>query len=157
MEFNYEEIEEFIRNCSEKTKFYIGADSQRIRKKKKKDKVARYVITIIAHIDSKHGARVFGSVEYHPIVDANLGKPFNRLFKEAELVVNTYERLYEVLMDRDVELHIDVSPSELEGSYIAHNAAVGYIKGTTGITPKVKPEAFAASSCADHYVKSKYI
>ena len=37
-------------------------------------------------------------------------------------------------------------------------AGYGYwVKGTTGITPKVKPEAFAASSCADHYVKSKHI
>jgi predicted RNase H-related nuclease YkuK (DUF458 family) len=157
MEFNYEEIEEFIKNSSEKTKFYIGADSQRVRKKKNKAKIARYVISIVAHIDGKHGARVFGSVEYHPIVDANLGKPFNRLFKEAELVVSTYERFYELLMDKNVELHIDVSSSELEGSYIAHNAAVGYIKGLTGITPKVKPDAFAASSCADHFVKAKHI
>lgn len=153
MTFNYEEIEAFIKGCSEKTKFYIGADSQRVRKKKKGEKVARYVTSIIAHIDSKHGARVFGEVSYHPIIDNNLGKPFNRLFKEAEMVVNAYERLFEVLMDREVELHIDINVNKEHGSNIVHNAAKGYIMGMTGIEPKCKPDAWAASSCADHFCK----
>jgi hypothetical protein len=153
MELNFEEIKEYIRNCSEKTKFYIGCDSQRVRKKKKGQKVARYMISVIAHIDGKHGGRVFGGVSYHPIMDANLGKPFNRLFKEAEMVVSTYEELYDVLHDKDVELHIDVSPNKENGSNIVHNAAVGYIKGMTGLDCKVKPEAFAASCVADHFVK----
>ena len=153
MEFNYEEVEEFIANASKETKFFIGCDSQRIRKKRKGAKVARYIITIVAHIDGKHGARVFGEVSYHPIIDNDLGKPFNRLFKEAEMVVSTYERLFEVLMDKDVELHIDVSPKEEHGSNIVYSAAKGYILGMTGIEPKVKPEAWAASSVADHYCK----
>ena len=68
--------------------------------------------------------------------------------------VETYEELYDVLQDKDVELHIDVSPNKENGSNIVHNAAVGYIKGMTGIDCKVKPEAFAASCVADHFVKA---
>jgi len=124
MVLNFDEIREYIKSCSEKTKFYIGCDSQRIRKRKKGKKVARYMISVIAHIDGKHGGRVFGGVSYHEIIDGNLGKPFNRLFKEAEQVVSTYEELYDVLMDKDVELHIDISPNKENGSHIAHNAAV---------------------------------
>ena len=153
MELNIEEIEDFIRNASEKTKYYIGADSQRVRKKKKGEKVARYVTSIIAHIDSKHGARVWGEVSYHPIIDNNLGKPFNRLMKEAEMVISAYERLYEVLMDKEVELHIDVNANKEHGSNCAYNAAKGYVLGMTGIEPKFKPDAWAASCTADHFVK----
>jgi predicted RNase H-related nuclease YkuK (DUF458 family) len=154
MELNFDEIREYIKNCSESTKFYIGVDSQRVRKKKKGQKVARYMISVIAHIDGKHGGRVFGGVSYHPIVDSNLGRPFNRLFKEAEMVVSTYEELFDVLHDKKVELHIDVSPNKEAGSNIVHNAAKGFIIGMTGIEPKVKPEAWAASCVADHFVKA---
>jgi len=153
MELDFEEIKDFIENCSEKTKFYIGCDSQRVRKKKKGQKVARYMISVIAHYDGKHGGRVFGGVSYHPIIDSNLGKPFNRLFKEAEMVVSTYEELYDVLHDKEVELHIDVNPEKGTGSNCVYGAATGYIKGMTGIDPIVKPEAWAASCVADHFVK----
>jgi len=154
IKLNYDEVREYIKSCSPETKFYIGTDSQRIRKRKKGKKIARYVVTFVAHIDGKRGARVFGGVSYHPILDGDLSKPFTRLFKEAEMVVETYEELYDVLMDRDVELHIDVNPEKGTGSNIVHNAAVGYILGMTGIEPKVKPEAFAASCAADHFCKT---
>ena len=154
IKIDYEAIREYIENSSEATKFYIGCDSQRIRKRKKGKKMARYVTTFVAHIDGKNGARVFGGVSYHPIMDPNLAKPFTRLFKEAEMVVECYEELYEVLMERDCELHIDVNPEKGTGSNIVHGAAVGYVLGMTGIEPKVKPEAFAASCCADHFCKA---
>jgi len=153
LKLDYDEIREYIKNCSEKTKFYIGADSQRVRKRKNGKKVARFMISVIAHIDGKHGGRVFGGVSYHEITDGNLGRPFNRLFREAEQVVSTYEELYDVLIDKDVELHIDISPNKENGSNVAHNAAKGYIMGMTGIEPKVKPEAWAASCVSDHFVK----
>ena len=154
MELDFDEIREFVESCSEKTRFYIGCDSQRVRKRKKGQKVARYMISVIAHYDGKHGGRVFGGVSYHPIIDSNLGKPFNRLFKEAEMVVSTYEELFDVFQDRNVELHIDVNPNKEAGSNIVHNAAVGYIKGMTGLDCKVKPDAWAASCVADHFVKA---
>ena len=153
IKLNYDEIREYIENTSDETKIYIGCDSQRIRKRRKGKKIARYVTTVVCHIDGKRGARVFGGVSYHEIKDGDLSKPFTRLFKEAEMVVEVYEDLYDVLMDREVELHIDVNPDKMHGSNIVHGAAVGYILSITGIEPKVKPEAFAASCCADHFCK----
>ena len=153
MELNIAEVKRYIESCSKETKFYIGCDSQRIRRKKKGKKVARYVVTVVAHVDGKHGARVFGGTFILEIKESDLSKPFTRLFKEAEMVVEVYEELYDVLIDREVELHIDVNPKKEHGSNIVHGAAVGYILGLTGIEPKVKPEAFAASCCADHFCK----
>lgn len=152
---NYDEIRDYIRSSSKETKIYVGSDSQRIRKRRKGKKIARYVTTVVCHIDGNKGARVFGGVSYHEIKDGDLSKPFTRLFKEAEMVVEVYEELYEDLMEREVELHIDVNPDKTHGSNIVHGAAVDYILGLTGIKPKVKPEAWAASSCADHFCKGK--
>jgi len=154
MELNFDEIKEYIGNCSEKTKFYIGCDSQRVRKKKKGQKIARYMISVIAHIDGKHGGRVFGGVSYHPIIDSNLGKPFNRLMKETELLIDAYENLKDMLFDKDVELHLDINPNKTQGSFCAYNSAVGWVKGITGIDPICKPNSFAASCVADHFVKA---
>ena len=104
---------------------------------------------MIVHKDGKHGARVFGDIVYEQVEDAVKSKPFNRLWKEAEKVVELYEQFFDVLEDRKFELHIDINPEENTGSNVVHNAAVGYIQGMTGITPKVKPDAWAASKGAD--------
>jgi predicted RNase H-related nuclease YkuK (DUF458 family) len=149
MKMNIEEVKEFIRSTSKDTVIYIGTDSERLRRKKKGKRVVRYTSVVICHIDGKHGARVFGDITYEYVEDANQAKPFNRLWKEAEKVVQLHEEFLDVLDDRTYELHIDVSANEDHGSNIVHNAAVGYIKAMTGITPKVKPMAFAASKGAD--------
>lgn len=151
MKMNIEEVKEFIQGTSKDTIVYIGCDSERLRRKRKGKRVVRYTSVVICHIDGKHGARVFGDITYEYVEDANQAKPFNRLWKEAEKVVQLYEQFIDVLEDRYAELHIDINPSEDTGSNIVHNAAVGYIKGMTGITPKVKPMAFAASKGADMY------
>jgi len=154
MTIDIDEVKEFIKNSSDKTKFYIGCDSQRIRRKRKGKKIARYMTCIVAHIEGKHGGRVWSEVSYHEITDGNLSKPFNRLFKEAEKVTALYELLYEELMEKDVELHLDVNPEKEAGSNIVYNAARGYVQGMTGIEPKTKPEAWAASCVSDHFVKA---
>jgi len=69
------------------------------------------------------------------------------------LITEAYEELFEILDGKHIELHIDVNSKEGEGSNIVYNAAVGYIKGMTGLDPKTKPDAWAASCCADHYCK----
>lgn len=153
MELNIEEVKEFINSCSDETVIYIGADSQRTRKRKVKGMV-RFSVAVICHIEGKHGGRVFGGVTYEKVIDANQGRPFNRMWREAELVVETYELLKEVIGDRVHELHIDINPDKTAGSNIAHSAATGYIKGMTGLDAVTKPEAFAASCVADKIVKT---
>ena len=142
-----ENIKKYILSCSPETKFYIGADSQRLKKKN----TVRYSVVLVCHINGKNGARVFGEITYEKIKDSNPEKPFNRLFLEAQKVVEFYEKLFDVLHNRDVELHIDINSKENTGSNIALNAAIGYVKGITGIDPKSKPEAWAASCAADQF------
>jgi predicted RNase H-related nuclease YkuK (DUF458 family) len=56
-----------------------------------------------------------------------------------------------VLIDRDVEVHLDINPDEEHGSNCVINQAIGYIKGTCNVVPLVKPQAFAASYAADRF------
>ena len=57
--------------------------------------------------------------------------------------------LEEQLEDKDVEIHLDINPDIKHNSSIVIQQAVGYIKGTCNVTPMVKPQAFAATYCAD--------
>jgi predicted RNase H-related nuclease YkuK (DUF458 family) len=68
---------------------------------------------------------------------------------EAYKVSEMYLKLSDVLIDRDVEVHLDINPDEEFGSSCVINEAIGYIKGTCNVVPMVKPQAFAASYAAD--------
>ncbi len=157
--FDIDYVKEYITNSSPETKIYIGCDSQRIRKRKAKIKTkglqVRYTVVVIVHTDGKHGAKIFGYSEMEQVIDANIGKPINKLMLEVQKIVEIYEHLADVLIDREHEIHLDINSKKEEGSHIAANAAIGWILGTTGIKPKLKPDAFASSFAADHYVKNK--
>ena len=60
-----------------------------------------------------------------------------------------YSNNKDVLVDRNVEVHLDINPNEMTGSSCVINEAIGYIKGTCNVIPLVKPQAFAASYAAD--------
>jgi predicted RNase H-related nuclease YkuK (DUF458 family) len=55
------------------------------------------------------------------------------------------------LENRDVEIHMDISAEERNGSSCVVNEAIGYIRGMCHMEPMVKPDAFAASYAADRY------
>jgi predicted RNase H-related nuclease YkuK (DUF458 family) len=60
-----------------------------------------------------------------------------------------YLKLADVLEDREVEVHLDINPNDEYGSSCVVQEAVGYIRGMCNVVPLVKPNAFAASYCAD--------
>jgi predicted RNase H-related nuclease YkuK (DUF458 family) len=68
---------------------------------------------------------------------------------EGYRVSEMFQRLQEVLKDREVEVHLDINPSEMHGSSCVVQQAIGYIRGTCNVIPMVKPDAFAASYAAD--------
>jgi uncharacterized protein len=144
---NIEEVRAFIEAQSPETKIYIGGDSERLMIKGKS--YADYTLAIVVHIDGKHGAKVFGEVQREPDYDQKRGKPRMRLMNEVYKVAELYLKLAEVLEGRDVEIHLDINPDLKFGSSCVINEAVGYIKGMCNVTPMVKPNAFAASYCAD--------
>ncbi len=144
---NIEEIREFISNQSLETRIYIGADSERVAI----DGVsyADYTLAIVVHIDGNKGCKVFGSVERERDYDQRMDRPAMRLMNEVYKVADLFHKLEEVLGDRTIQVHLDINPDLRHGSSCVVQQAIGYIKGVCGVTPLVKPEAFAASFAAD--------
>ena len=141
------EVKAFIDAQSPETKIYLGADSERF--KIGKVWYADYTLAIVVHIDGCHGCKVFGEVSREIDYDQKKSKPSMRLMNEVMKVSDLFQRLADVLEDREVEIHLDINPNELYGSSCVVQQAIGYIKGTCNVTPLVKPAAFAASYAAD--------
>jgi predicted RNase H-related nuclease YkuK (DUF458 family) len=147
-EFNLEEVKEFIRNSSDSSSIYIGADSERYRGR---DDLwhASYTVAIVIHMDSSRGCKVFGKVTNERDYDKRHDRPSYRLMNEVYRVSEMYMELFEVIGERHCEVHLDINPNELHGSSCVIQQATGYIRGMCGFAPKVKPDAFAASYAAD--------
>ena len=143
------EVKEFITNSSPETKIYLGCDSERFRIGS--DWYADYILAIVVHKDGKHGCKLFGEVIRERDFDQKVNRPRYRLMNEAYKLSELYLSLADVLVDRQVEVHLDINPSELHGSSCVLNEAIGYIRGTCNVIPMVKPKAFAASYAADRY------
>jgi len=147
-EFNIEEVKEFIRNTSDSTSIYIGADSERYRGRDDQW-YADYTVAIVIHMDSSRGCKVFGQVSTERDYDKRHDRPATRLMNEVYRAAQMYLDLIEVIEDRHCEVHLDINPDEMHGSSCVIHQATGYIRGMCGFAPKVKPEAFSASYAAD--------
>ena len=145
--FNVAEVKEFLASQGPDTKVYLGADSERIRV----DGVwyADYALAVVVHIDGRHGCKIFGFVDRELDYDHKKSKPAMRLMNEVYKVSDLFQELADVLEDYHVEVHLDLNKSDEFGSSCVVQQAIGYIKGTCNMTPMVKPDAPAASFCAD--------
>jgi len=77
---------------------------------------------------------------------------FRRLSKEVELSVCAAESIRSKFEDAVIELHVDISPDPKNKSNVLINQAMGW-EGYKEFKIKVKPEAWAASGCADWHTK----
>jgi len=144
---NLKEVKEFIQAQSFETKIYLGCDSERF--KIKNVWYADYITAIVVHIDGKHGCKIFGGIERERDYDQKQNRPKYRLMNEVYKVSQLYLNLADVIVNREVEVHLDINPNEMYGSSCVINEAIGYIRGTCNVIPLVKPRAFAASYAAD--------
>ena len=144
---NIEEVKAFIEAQGPNTKIYLGADSERFSIGN--DWFADYTLAIVVHIDGKHGCKIFGEVQRERDWDQKKSRPRMRLMNEVYKVAELYQKLHDVLEDRDVQIHLDINPNEKYGSSCVIQEATGYIRGMCNVIPMVKPQAFAASYCAD--------
>lgn len=143
-----QEVRDFIANQSKQTKIYIGGDSERINTKD--GWIIDYTLAIVVHIDGKHGAKVFGEIQREKDYGYdNVSKPRFRLMNEVYKIAELYLALHDAIEDREVEVHLDINPSQMYGSSCVVSEAVGYIRATCNVVPMVKPKAFAASYAAD--------
>lgn len=145
--FNLQEVKEYIANTSSETKIYLGADSERYRKNG--IWLAEYTIAVVVHLDGKHGCKIFGYSETEQDFDQYKDKPTLRLMTEVYKVSNLFQDLRDVLEDRQVEVHLDINPSNKYASNQVVQQAIGYIRGTCNVVALIKPNAFAASYAAD--------
>ena len=130
-------------------KIYFGCDSTKFRKGP--DWYARYITTIVVYEKDKN--KIFGEISYERDFDKDPSRPQMRMMNEVFKVSAMVQDMEELLHDRIFEIHLDINPNIIHGSSCAIQQAVGYIKGVNGIDPVVKPDAWAASSVADHLLK----
>lgn len=144
-------LKEF-KTCPPNTKIYLGSDSVRF---KKKDGSAWAKISVVAvlHLGGKHGCRVIGKEVIERVYDNNLSKPQYRMMLETYEVCGLYTELKGALPKADIEIHLDINPDEAYGSSCAAKQAAGYVLGVCQIAPILKPNAWAASTCADLFSK----
>jgi len=155
MVFDVQEIKQYILDNPE-ARVIIGGDSQKISTKKRRklkiqDKTARFVTCVIVY--QKDRNKIFYEVSKEKDLDHNPGKPMMRMLKETEKIVEIAMKLEDVLLDREFEIHLDINTKKEYGSNCALGAAVGYVWGTVGVEPIVKPDSWAASTVADWIVK----
>lgn len=142
-----ESVRDFIKQQGPNTRIYLGADSERF----KQNRVwwAEYTTVCVVHIDGRHGCRIFGEIDRERDYDQRADRPSMRLMNEVYKVSELFQRLAPVLADREVSIHLDINPDEAHGSSCVVQQAIGYIRGTCNVIPMVKPNAWAASYCAD--------
>jgi predicted RNase H-related nuclease YkuK (DUF458 family) len=114
LKINLSEVTEFIKKQTPETKIYLGCDSERF--KIGDDWYADYIIAIVVHINGNNGCKIFGEVQRERDYDQKENRPRYRLMNEVYKVSEMYLKLADVLSDRDVEVHLDINPSELYGS-----------------------------------------
>ena len=144
---NIEEVIKYINSQTPETRVYLGADSERYNRKGKW--YADYTLAVVVHKDGCHGCKIFGEVITEIDYDGKRDKPVLRLMTEVYKVAELYLKLVDALVDRHVEIHLDINPDEQHASNAVVQQAIGYIRGVCFMTPQIKPEAFAASFAAD--------
>ena len=146
-EIDVNEVAAFLETCGPETKVYIGADSERFQING--EWFADYILAVVIHIDGRHGCKIFGAVQRERDFEQKKNRPRMRLMTEVYKIADLYLKLADVLEDREVQVHLDINPDEAYGSSCVVQEAVGYIRGMCNVVPMVKPQAFAASYCAD--------
>ena len=146
---SYDLARAMIASSSKDSSVYIGCDSKVFKDNGRW--FAKYTTVIVLHMDSKHGARVFHYNETHP----DFRNIRVRMVTEAQHAINVFDAIADVLDGRHCEIHLDINASPKHKSNEAASEAIGYVRGVTGLNPKIKPEAFAASYAADHCVRGK--
>lgn len=150
-EINLEEVNDYLEQCGPDTRIYMGCDSQVFYQKGKR--VAKYTTAIVVHVDGCRGGKLFYQKSIEPDYNTRSNpsvRLMNEVYKVSALYLSVVENCLYAL-DKEIEVHLDLNPEKDYKSSAVIREAIGYIQGTCQVTPKVKPEAFAASTVADAY------
>jgi uncharacterized protein len=144
-----EDLVDLLYSLDENTKIYIGTDSVRFRENGRW--FAKYATVLVVHMNGKNGCKVFKHRSVEPDYDVKKNRPAVRLMNEVVKSCELYIQVAPFIDEFECEIHCDVNVNPIHGSSCVATQAAGYVLGVTGIEPKLKPSAFAASFGADHF------
>ena len=133
-----------ILESSEHSSIYIGCDSLRMPKKNK----ALYSTVVVLHMDSKHGCKIF----HNQVTVPDYGQMRPRLLMEVQYALEAFYAIEDIVGNRRLEVHLDVNPDPRHASNVVTSEALGLVRGL-GIQARIKPDSFAATTAADHFVR----
>lgn len=152
-QYSLEEIKRFIENEPLESKIYIGVDSEVYRKNKRS--YVNFYSVVVVHKKGYNGCKVFGWKTTEHDYTKDKRKPLYRLMQEVYKTSALFLELRESIGERPVEVHLDLNPDKKYVSNLVVDQAIGYIKGTCGIIPLIKPNSWAATSVADKCLRDK--
>lgn len=141
------EAAQAIRESSPDSSIYLGCDS--IRYKKHGIWYAKYSTVIILHAATRHGGIIFADTD----TQRDYGNIRTRMLNEVQYAVQHASDIIDAVGDRHFEIHLDINPNPVYKSNAALAEAMGWVRGQFGDIVKCKPDAFAATHCADHVVR----
>lgn len=136
---------EAILASSKDSTVYIGCDSQVLPNGR-----VDYSTVIVLHMNSKNGCKVF----HNSVKQRDYGNLRARLMMEVQYALEAFSVIEDVLGERKLEIHLDINPDPKYASNVVTAEAIGWVR-SLGLVAKIKPESFAASSAADHFVRHK--
>ena len=148
-----EEMIDLLIGCDPNTKVYLGCDS--VRYVKSSRSMARFATVAIVHMNGNRGCRIFSQISHEADYDLKASRPKMRMMKEVQKVCELYSQIAPFIDEYDIEIHLDINTDPKHGSNCAANEAAGYVLGVTGISPKLKPDSWAASFGADGVAHGK--
>lgn len=110
-----------------------------------------HFVTVVAILRPGHGSRVL----YRTDRCRRMRALAQRLIQEAQMSIETALMLSE-RVPQDIVLHIDANPDERHRSSRYARSLAGMGLGN-GFEVRLKPDAWCASSVADHVVKDKHL
>jgi predicted RNase H-related nuclease YkuK (DUF458 family) len=113
----------------------------------KKNK-ALYSTVVVLHMDSKHGCKIF----HNQITVPDYGQMRPRLLMEVQYALEAFYAIEDIVGNRRLEVHLDVNPDPRHASNVVTSEALGWVRGL-GIQARIKPDSFAATTAADHFVR----
>lgn len=146
-----QDLIDLLCQLNQDTKIYIGTDS--IRFKKNGLWYAKFATVCVVHRNGNNGCNVFIKKTTELDYETKKNKPSVRLMKEVMKSCELYTQLEPFISEFDIEIHVDISTEEKNGSSCAAKEAAGYVLGMTGKPPVFKPEAWCAATGADHFVR----
>jgi predicted RNase H-related nuclease YkuK (DUF458 family) len=142
---SFENIVSIVREHSQFSgKVYIGCDSQLHTDK------CVFATVICLHGGLKKTSRYFFIKDICPADKKNILRI--RINEEVSKALKVFFLLSEKIHNLDVEIHVDVGKTERSKTRKFADSIIGWVK-SSGVSCKVKPNAWASASVADKHTK----